>query len=82
MINLIAWLAGSKARRWIAVALLTAASLSLFAARFYVRGKEAEKTKQTQEALNRLRERIKSDETIARMSASERRHRLSDDWGA
>ena len=80
MIQLIAWLAGSKVGRWISTALLIIASLSLFAARFYAKGKEAEKAKQTQEALNRLRRRMKSDETIARMSAAERRRRLSDDW--
>ena len=80
MIKLIAWLAGSKAGRWISVALLVIASLSIFASRFYAKGKEAEQAKRTQEALKRLRERMKSDETIARMSTAERRRRLSDDW--
>ena len=82
MIQLIAWLAGSKVGRWISIALLIIASLSLLAARFYAKGKEAEKAKQTQKALKHLRERINSDETIARMSAAERRRRLSDDWGS
>ncbi len=63
--------------RWIVTGI---ASLSVFAARFYAKGKEAEQAKRTQEALKRLRERMKSDETIARMSATERRRRLSDDW--
>ena len=82
MIKLVAWLAGSKAGRWISAALLIIASLSLLAWRIYAKGKEAEKAKHTQEALKRLRERIKSDETIARLSAAERRRRLSDDWGS
>nr|WP_319485660.1 hypothetical protein [uncultured Cohaesibacter sp.] len=80
MIRLVAWLAGSKAGRWVSIALLVIASLSVFAARFYAKGKEAEQAKRTQEALKRLRERMKSDEAIARMSATERRRRLSDDW--
>ena len=80
MIKLVAWLAGSKAGRWISAALLIIASLSLFAGHFFIKGKEAAKARQTQEALNRLRGRMKSDETIARMSAAERRRRLSDDW--
>ncbi|WP_090075589.1 hypothetical protein [Cohaesibacter marisflavi] len=82
MIQLISWLAGSKAGRWISTALLIIASLLLLAWRIYASGKEAQKAKHTQEALKRLRERIKSDEAIARMSAAERRRRLSDDWGS
>ncbi len=80
MIRVLAWLAGSKVGRWIATVLLILTVLSVFALRIYTKGKQAERFKQTEESLKRLRERMKSDADISRVPAGERRKRLSDDW--
>lgn len=80
MIRVLAWLAGSKVGRWIATVLLILTVLSVFALRIYTKGKQAERFKQTEEALKRLRERMKSDADISRVPAGDRRKRLSDDW--
>ncbi|MCV6546699.1 MAG: hypothetical protein OIF56_05365 [Cohaesibacter sp.] len=80
MMSILAFFTGSKAGRWLALALLIMASLSLFAVRMFSRGRQAEQAKQTQQALTRLRTRIETDEAISRLPADERRKRLSDDW--
>lgn len=80
MIKLFAWLAGSQIGRWVASGLLVTLTLSLFALRLYSKGQTAERARQTQQALKRLRERMKVDATISRLPSDERRQRLSDDW--
>jgi hypothetical protein len=80
MIRLVAWLAGSKIGRWVASVFLILSALSVIALRIYSKGKQAERFKQTEEALKRVRERMKSDADIGRMPSGERRKRLSDDW--
>ncbi|SNY93497.1 hypothetical protein SAMN04515647_3794 [Cohaesibacter sp. ES.047] len=78
MMNLLAWLAGSRLGRWLASSLI--ALIGYVATSFYRRGLKADQARQTTEALKRLKERIRTNEDIRRMSTDERRKRLSDDW--
>ncbi|PLW77900.1 hypothetical protein [Cohaesibacter celericrescens] len=82
MMNMLAWLVGSRLGRWVASALVVIALVGYVALSFYRRGLNAEQTKRTAKALKRLKERIGTDETIRRMPVDERRKRLSDDWGS
>jgi cation transport regulator ChaC len=80
MIELIAWLIGSKVGRYIALGLLAAATVAVIIARVYSAGKNEEKMKQTQASLNAVRQRVKSDEAVSRLSRDERTRRLRDEW--
>jgi hypothetical protein len=80
MIELVAWLIGSKVGRYIALGLLAAATVAVIIARVYSAGKNEEKMKQTQASLNAVRQRVKSDEAVSRLSRDERTRRLRDEW--
>lgn len=80
MIELVAWLIGSKVGRYIALGLLAAATVAVIIARVYSAGKNEEKMKQTQASLNAVRQKVKSDEVISRLSPDARRERLLNEW--
>jgi hypothetical protein len=80
MLSVISWLIGSKIGRYLALAGLAAATVGIILLRVYAAGKRDEQLKQTQASLNAVREKVKSDEAISRMSRSERTRRLRDEW--
>lgn len=80
MLNVLAWLTGSKVGRYLALGLLAVSVVGVVLLRVYAAGKRDEQLKQTQASLNAVREKVKSDEAIRRLSASERRRRLLDEW--
>ena len=76
MTAVLAWLLGSKAGRITVAVLLGAAAVGLTLWRAFAKGKAAEQAKQAQASLEVLRSRVKTDDTIARMSVAGRRERL------
>lgn len=75
--EILAWLIGSKVGRYVALGLLIAASIGVVLLRVYSAGKSAEKARQAEAALRALRERIKTDDEITKLSPTARRERLS-----
>ena len=80
MLSVLAWLTGSKVGRYIALGLLAVSVVGVVLLRVYVTGKRDEQLKQAQSSLNAVRNKVKSDEAIRRLSASERRRKLLDEW--
>jgi hypothetical protein len=80
MLSILSWLIGSKVGRYVALFFLAAATVAVIVARVYSAGKRDEQLKQTQAALEAVRQRVKSDEAIMRLPASARRKRLLDEW--
>ena len=72
-----AWFIGTKAGRIVLEIGAVIALLSGIALKFYFAGKRVEKAKQTQENLENLRKRSKSDEEVNSMPADARRNELS-----
>jgi type VI protein secretion system component VasK len=80
MLSVLSWLIGSKVGRYLALGLLAAATVAVIVARVYSAGKRDEQLKQTQASLNAVRDKVKSDEAISRMSRADRTKRLRDEW--
>ena len=80
MLSVLAWLTGSKVGRYLALGLLAVSVVGVVILRVYVAGKRDEQLKQAQASLNAVRDKVKSDEAIRRLPASERRRRLLDEW--
>lgn len=80
MLSALAWLVGSKVGRYLALGLLALATVAVIVARVYSAGKRDEQLKATQASLDAVRQKVKSDEAIRRLPASERRRRLLDEW--
>lgn len=80
MLSVLSWLIGSKVGRYLALGLLAAATLAVIVARIYAAGKRDEQLKQTQASLDAVRQKVKSDEAISRMSRADRTKRLRDEW--
>lgn len=80
MLSVLSWLIGSKVGRYVALFFLAAATVAVIVARIYAAGKHDEQLQQTQASLDAVRQKVKSDEAIRRLPASERRKRLLDEW--
>lgn len=74
-------LVSSKIGRWLlgALALLLGIGVALLKA--FRAGRQAERMERQKQTIKAVRERKKVDEEIDRLSAAERRRRLSDRWG-
>lgn len=80
MLSVLAWLTGSKVGRYIALGLLAVSVVGVVVLRVYAAGKRDEQLKQAQASLSAVRDKVKSDEAIRRLSASERRRKLLNEW--
>jgi hypothetical protein len=78
---LISLITGSRLGRWAAAGLLVAAALAVAVFRLIAIGAQRERARQTQASLDNLRNRVRTDDDLARLSADERRRRLARDWG-
>jgi hypothetical protein len=78
---LLSWLIGSKLGRYVALGLLVSAGVAAIGYSLFAKGVARERARQVAASLENLRSRIKTDDEIERMSAAERRRRLSDAWG-
>lgn len=81
MTAIASWLLGSRTGRWIALALLLAAAAAAAAWMLVAHGEARQRARQLAQSLNALRERISTDDDLARLSPDERRRRLARDWG-
>jgi hypothetical protein len=77
----LSWLIGSKIGRYVAMGLVVAGILTMVAYSLFRRGVDQERAKQIAASLENLRSRIATDDEISRLSAAERRRRLSQSWG-
>ena len=77
MIGLVATLLGSRTGRTAAIILLALASAGLLLWRVFAAGKASATADQARATLDFVRKKVKSDESIARLSAVERRRRLA-----
>jgi len=77
MLDLLSWLLGSKAGRITALIGLSLISAFFIIRIAYKKGEAFQITKQQLESLNALRERIRSDDTITKLSPDARRRELS-----
>lgn len=76
--TILAWLLGSKAGRITALCLLTAASIALVLLQAFRKGAASEQAKQTQASLAALRNRIRTDDEITKLTPAARRAALSE----
>lgn len=74
----LAWLLGSPAGRTTILVLLAVLGAVLAVLRAFQKGEAAERARQAQASLDNLRNRIKTDDDIARLPADERRRRLAE----
>lgn len=75
------WLFANKIGRWILGCAGIALGFVIALFKAFSAGKKATRLEQQKQILEAVKERKKSDEAIDRMSASDRRQRLSDRWG-
>lgn len=80
MLSVLSWLIGSKVGRYAALFFLAASTVAVIVARVYAAGKNDERLRETQASLDAVRQKVKSDEAIRRLPASERRRKLLDEW--
>lgn len=78
---LLSLITGSRLGRWAAAGLLIAATIAVVAFRLIAIGAQRERARQTQASLDNLRNRVRTDDDLARLPADERRRRLARDWG-
>ena len=74
--KILIWLLGSKTGRITALVGLSLISAFFIISMAFRKGAASEKSKQQIESLNALRERIKSDDTISKLSSDDRRREL------
>ncbi len=79
--NLIAWLLGSKTGRIVAACGLALMAGILALSKAYTAGQERERRAAAQASLTALRNRIKTDDEISRLSRADRIERLRS-WTA
>jgi hypothetical protein len=75
-VNLLAWLAGSRAGRTAAAAFLALAGFGLALLRAFSAGKAHERAKDQAATLKILQSRLNTDDEIARLSPDDRRELL------
>lgn len=80
MINVLAWLTGSRVGQYMAGAVLIAAIVLIAIWRIFSAGKNAAKIEAIQESVNAFAKRVTTDNDLERMSAAERRQRLQQHW--
>lgn len=73
----LAWLLGSSLGRKVALGALIALGVGIVVVRIYAAGAARERARQAEAALRNLRERIKVDDEIEKLSPAARRERLS-----
>jgi hypothetical protein len=78
--SILAWLAGSRMGRAIALALTTIAIIAFALLRAFSAGRTSAQAQANQDALKAVRQRIRIDEDIRSLGAGERRERLRRDW--
>ena len=78
--SVLAWLAGSRTGRAIALALTTLGIIAFALLRAFSAGQTSARAQTNQDALKAVRQRIKIDEDIRSLGAGERRERLRRDW--
>lgn len=76
MIPFLATFLTTKIGRYVALGVLSVLIISVFIARIYNKGKEAERLRQSEASLKNLRTRIAVDEEIRNLSLADRRNRL------
>lgn len=74
--TVLAWLAGSRLGRGVAVVLLALVAFSAAIARAFLQGRQAAEIDQKKQALDNLRNRISTDEELDRLPPDARRDRL------
>jgi hypothetical protein len=72
------WFVQTKAGRAVAGAFSAVVLVALVLWRVFAAGKRAESQKQTEDSLKNLRERAAVDDTISKLSDTDRRHHLRD----
>lgn len=77
MLSFLSWFLGSKAGRITALTGLVILSAFFILRVSFQKGVSAEKARQVAQSLKLLRERISTDDSIAKMSLDDRRHELS-----
>lgn len=76
MLNILAWLTGSRLGRWLAIGGLATGIVLLALARARRQGRNAERAKAQAETLKQLKDIIHVEKDIEGLSARERRDRL------
>ncbi|PHS02160.1 MAG: hypothetical protein COA78_22195 [Blastopirellula sp.] len=78
--SVIAWLIGSKFGRYLATALTFISIVGVILLKAVAYGRTKEQLKQTKKKLHNLKEGVQNDQTIRRMSPSDRANKLRDEW--
>jgi|AACY02.2.fsa_nt_gi hypothetical protein len=78
MLSALSWLVTSRAGRTTALVMLAVLSAAAVIAQAFARGQAAERARQQARTLKTLQARIKTDDTIARMSPDARRRALAE----
>lgn len=73
----LAWLAGTRAGRWIATAMTGALITIGILARVYGAGQRAEESRQARDSIDDFRSRNKTDAEVAKMGAARQRGELA-----